>query len=109
MRGPGSKSTALPEPSGPHDDSFSYSLTAKGKRALAALRNEAERQARRQVWEQRAKAAGHRCGTVSGRWRTTQYVPQVRLSGAWLHRAGFELGQEFEVGVEAGALVVRAV
>ncbi len=37
MRGPGSKSTTMPEPTGPHGTSLSYSLTDQGKAALAAF------------------------------------------------------------------------
>lgn len=109
MRGPGSECITLPEPSGSHDDSFSYSLTPAGRRALAEFSSAAERHARRARAKRRAREHGRRCGTVSNRWRETKYVPQVRLSGAWLRAAGFDFGQCFEVGVEEGALVIRAV
>jgi hypothetical protein len=109
MRGPGSKSTSLPEPTGPNDDSQSYSLTPEGKAALAAYGNAAERHARRQAAKRSARENGRRCGTVSSRWRESEQVPLVRLSGAWLRAAGFDLGQCFEVGVEEGALMIRAV
>jgi hypothetical protein len=33
----------------------------------------------------------------------------VTPSGKWLRTAGFDLGQQFEVEVEAGKLTIRAV
>lgn len=108
MRGPGSKSTTLPEPTGPHDDSFSYSLTPKGKAARAEWGEAAERHARRRALTESAKAKGNRSGTGCGRWRENKQVPEVRLSGNWLQAAGFDLGQMFEVRVEKGALMIRA-
>lgn len=108
MRGPGSKSTTLPKPTGPNDDSFSYSLTPEGKRALAEFGGNAERHARRERAKRHAREHGRRCGTVTSRWRETSYVPEVRLSGAWLRAAGFDFGRMFEVGVKKGALVIRA-
>lgn len=107
MRGPGSKCTTLPELSGPHDHSFGYSLTAKGKAALAEWSAAVDRLTRRRALTENAKAKGHRSGTVCGRWRENKQVPEVRLSGSWLQAAGFELGQMFEVEVEKGALVIR--
>lgn len=109
MHGRGSKCTTSPEPSGPHDDSFSYSLTPKGKAALAEFGRAAERHERRRELERSAKANGRRCGTVCGRWRDKKHVPEVRLSGHWLQAAGFELGQVLEVGVEEDRLVIQAV
>lgn len=109
MSGRGSKCTSLPEPSGPHDDSFSYSLTAKGKAARAEWGEAAERHTRRRALTETAKVKGHRSGTVCGRWRENKQVPEMRLSGNWLEAAGFGLGQMFEVRVEEGALVIRAV
>ena len=52
---------------------------------------------------------GHRPLTVCGRQQAGRRVPDIRLSGLWLKSAGFDLGQELEVEVEAGALTVRAV
>lgn len=109
MSGRGSKSTTLPEPTGPNDDSFSYSLTAKGKAARAEWGEAAERHARRQQAKRKARELGRRPGTVTSRWRETRYVPEVRLSGAWLRSAGFDFGQLFEVAVERGALMIRAL
>ena len=109
MRGPGSKSTTLPEPTGRDGTSLSYSLTAQGKAALAAFGTAAERHSRRQACVRRARERGRRSGTVTSRWREAQPVPEVRLSGAWLRAAGFDFGQSFEVGVEEGALVIRVV
>ncbi len=108
MSGRGSKCKSLPEPSGPHDNSFSYSLTRKGKAARAEWGAAAERHERRRALEQSARAKGNRSGTVCGRWRENKQVPEVRLSGNWLQAAGFDLGQMFEVRVEKGALMIRA-
>jgi Toxin SymE, type I toxin-antitoxin system len=53
--------------------------------------------------------AGRRSGTVCGRWAGRERVPDLRLSGRWLGAAGFDLGKAYEVEVQAGMLVVRAV
>jgi toxic protein SymE len=54
-----------------------------------------------------------RRGRVHGRSRILasghQKYPQVNLSGDWLEAAGFPLGQRYEVDVERGRLVLRAV
>ncbi|HVF59608.1 MAG TPA: SymE family type I addiction module toxin [Thermoanaerobaculia bacterium] len=36
-------------------------------------------------------------------------VPDLRISGRWLQRAGFDLGQHYEIEVRAGRLTIRAV
>jgi hypothetical protein len=36
-------------------------------------------------------------------------VPDLQLSGKWLGAAGFDLGQRFEVEIEAGKLTIRTV
>jgi len=56
-----------------------------------------------------ARHRGCRLLTVCGRWQAGKRIPDIRLSGLWLRKAGFDLGQEFEVKVEAGALTIRAV
>jgi hypothetical protein len=57
-----------------------------------------------------ARASGRRFGTVSRRTRAFgDPVPDLRISGFWLKEAGFDVGQEVEIEVEAGTLVVRAV
>ena len=53
--------------------------------------------------------AGLRSGTVCGRWRGRGRVPDLRLCGAWLREAGFDLGQGYEVEVKAERLTVQAV
>lgn len=54
-----------------------------------------------------------RRGRVHGRSRILasghHSYPQLNLSGDWLAAAGFPLGQRYEVDVERGRLVVRAV
>jgi type I toxin-antitoxin system toxin SymE len=47
--------------------------------------------------------------TICGCWQETGRVPALRLSGKWLREAGFDVGQEFEVEIEAGKLTIRAV
>jgi len=68
------------------------------------------------AWQERKRRerkAAHRRGnrllTVCGRWRAGKRVPDIHLCGLWLRRAGFDLGQELEVEVDAGALTIRAV
>lgn len=36
-------------------------------------------------------------------------MPDLRLMGLWLERAGFDLGRLCEVEVEAGTLTIRAI
>jgi len=71
-----------------------------------------EERARREERSARAKAAraaGRRLATICGRWQETGRVPALRLSGKWLRDAGFDVGQEFEVEIEAGKLTIWAV
>jgi hypothetical protein len=56
-----------------------------------------------------ARARGVRLGTVCGRWRDGRRLPDLRMTGRWLEDAGFELGREYEVEVEAGKLTIQAV
>jgi len=56
-----------------------------------------------------ARQRGRRLLTVCGRWQASRRIPDIRLSGLWLRSAGFDLGQELEVEVEAGRLTLRAV
>jgi len=56
-----------------------------------------------------ARANGRRFGTICCRWRDCATVPDLRLSGHWLQRAGFDLGQHYEIEVRAGRLTIRAV
>lgn len=39
----------------------------------------------------------------------TQWPPVLRLSGRWLQRAGFDIGQRVRVRVDAGRLVIEPV
>jgi hypothetical protein len=66
--------------------------------------------ARRAVLTQRrakARAAGRRAGTISGRFYPGGRVPYLRLSGHWLGAVGFDLGQAVEIEVGPGELVIR--
>lgn len=52
-----------------------------------------------------------RRGTVCGRYRhhSEHRVPDLRLCGLWLGGAGFDLGQKYEVHIETGQLLIRAL
>ena len=65
-----------------------------------------ERKRRRR---QEVRERGCRMLTVCGRWRAGRRVPDVRLSGLWLTNAGFDFGQELEVEVKDGTLMIRAI
>jgi hypothetical protein len=130
MDGPAEHSTNLPEPTGPTDERFVYELTPEGRRALAereaatgerlhraaapysevaeAVERERTRR-RREALRHEAKRNGHRFGTVSYRWNGKKQLPHLRLSGQWLHDAGFAVGRELEIEVAEGRLVIDAV
>ena len=56
-----------------------------------------------------ARAKGHRFGTICCRMRGYRnLVPDLRISGRWLQRAGFDRGQHYEIEVRAGR-TIRAV
>lgn len=69
---------------------------------------EAERR-RRKLLRRRARRRGRRLGTISSRWRGDGKRPLLRLSGKWLARNGFPIGQQFEVVIEEGRLILQAV
>jgi len=130
MCGRSSDSTSLPEPAGTFDERFVYRLTDEAKQILAEhgrangkpaflearsspavaelLDSEARRERKRRRRKE-ARARGVRLGTVCGRWRNGRRLPDLRMSGRWLQRAGFDLGQEYEVKVQAGKLTIQAV
>ena len=57
-----------------------------------------------------ARAKGRRFGTICCRMRGYRnLVPDLRISGRWLQRAGFDRGQHYEIEVRAGRLTIRAV
>jgi hypothetical protein len=119
-----------PQPPGPIDDRFAYRVTEEGLKALAeyelangkpaftkapfsaatsrAPETEAWRERKRRRWK-KAPDRGLRFFTVCGRWRRGRKIPDLRLTGQWLEAAGFPLGQEIEVEVEAGRLTLRAI
>ena len=130
MRGPVDHSTNEPRSVDPAGDGFVYHLTSTAHQLLAEheqssgkrlhrpaartadLADAADREAKRQRREalrRRARRRGRRFGTVSYRWRETQYLPALRVSGKWLRRAGFDIGQEFEITVDEGQLIIEAV
>ena len=130
MCGRSSDSSSLPESSGTLDERFVYRLTDEGKQilaehgrangkpaflearsspAVAELLDSEARRKRKRRRRKEARARGVRMGTVCGRWRNGRRLPDLRMSGRWLQRAGFDLGQEYEVKVEAGKLTIQAV
>ena len=54
------------------------------------------------------KVLEERRGTVCGRYRKERRVPDLRLSGQWLERAGFDRGRKFHVQVHDGRITLRA-
>lgn len=109
MRGRATDCTHLPEDAGNSLDDITYSLTPAGELAVVAARLEAAEIARRRVRGRQARAAGRRPGRIYSRFKGFKLVPELRLCGAWLAAAGFDLGREFEVGVEEGLLRIRVV
>jgi hypothetical protein len=126
MSGPAQHSTHLPEPSGPTDERFVYSLTEEGKRVLeehqattgeqlhipsARVSEILEATERETLRRRRAEAManGRRLGTISYRMMGEKQRPLLRLSGSWLNEAGFPLGQHFEITVHDRQLIIDAV
>lgn len=90
---------------------------ANGKPALTKARFSAAtaRAIETETWRERkrqrrkkARERGLRFFTVCGRWRRDRKIPDLRLTSQGLEAAGFPLGQEIEVEVEAGTLTLRA-
>ncbi len=87
--------------------------TAAGLRESAA---ELEKAARRLNQDVPARSGGSgeagplilRRATVSYRYLNEHQVPELRLGGKWLRRAGFELGQKVAVKVDDGRLTICA-
>lgn len=125
-----SDSTTLPDDPGPADDSFGYRVTEEGFKALAEyekrhgktvvrkvpLPDEAAEAIATEEWledrrqrRRKAREQGHRLVTVCGKWRGERKIPDIRLMGLWLERAGFDLGRLCEVEVGAGTLTIRTV
>ncbi len=129
--GPLSSTCSAGPPSGgplTADDSWFWFITEKGLRAsgaasmkstAASLREtaaELERAAKRLAQEVPAPPNGAdeapvldcRRGKVCYRYRNERQVPDLRLSGLWLERAGFDRGQKFQIQVGSGRLTIRA-
>jgi len=120
--------TAQPQPPRPPEDRFVYRLTPKALQVLRehepgaplaepvartadveeAIDAEAERRRRRHRYRE-ARDRGRRLGTVSRRHLRGERLPLIRLSGKWLRAAGFDLGQEFEVKIAEGRLVLEVL
>ncbi len=108
-------------------DSWLWFITEKGLRAegsasmrstaasLRATAAELEKAARRLGQDMPQPPEGNggtpvlddRRGTVCYRYRNESQVPDVRLSGRWLERAGFDRGRKFHVQVHAGRITLR--
>jgi len=56
--------------------------------------------------EPRINGRGFRVGKIASVYRQHRQVPMLRLSGRWLARAGFEIGQPIEIGVQRGKLTI---
>lgn len=123
-------STTPPELAGPIDDRFGYRLTKEGEKALAEYERANGKPTTTKVrctetiaealeaedWRDRklkrrkeTRKHGLRLLTVCGRSRAGRKLPDLRMTGQWLGDAGFALGQEFEVEVEAGGLTLHAI
>jgi hypothetical protein len=119
---------ALPEPTGPEDERFVYHLEPKALRLLAehaggeelarpAVRvadvaeaiDAEERLRRRRRHYREARRRDRRFATVSHCTRGSRRLPLVRLTGQWLREAGFDVGQEYEVEVGEGRLILEAL
>lgn len=124
-------------PNTPPTPSDRFNLTEKGLHACAAMKMEKAVAQLRQMADELEQGAEHlspemsppkkvasprrrrngqgpkifRYGTVCGRYRdkSERRVSDMRLCGLWLKAAGFDIGQKYEVEVEAGKLTVRAV
>ena len=94
-----------------HERSTGAVLHRPAVPAVEVVESEAReaKRRRRKLLRRRARRRGRRLGTISYRWRGDEYRPLLRLSGKWLARTGFPIGQEFEVVVEEGRLVLEAV
>ena len=107
------KCNPLPQPTGTQDTEYEQSEEQQSAGSLRRLVGDfLEREARRRQRNARARAAranGRRFATICGRFQGHGRVPDLRLSGKWLAAAGFDLGQQYEVEVEAGRLTIRAV
>ncbi len=106
--GPAPDTPYLPFPIA-EDLKLSELFESAAGRAVAKVLERRARREEKGERARRARAAGRRSGTVCGRWTGGARVPDLRLSGRWLRAAGFDLGQAYEVEVQAGKLVVRAV
>ena len=109
-------------------DSWRWFITEKGLRAegaesmmstaanLRATAAELEKAARRLAQEVPTPSDGPgvapvqdvRHGKVCYRYRNERQVPDLRLGGLWLERAGFDLGQRYQVTVRDGQLTIHA-
>lgn len=73
-----------------------------------ALHDEAWRERKSQL-RTRAHQRGRRLVTVCGLNQGGRKVPDLRLKGRWLERAGFHPGRHCEVEVTGGILTLRAL
>jgi hypothetical protein len=50
---------------------------------------------------------GHRVAKIHLLEKDYQQVPMLRLTGKWLARAGFDIGQLIEIEVKRNKLIIR--
>jgi hypothetical protein len=118
------------DPPTPFDAGFGYRVTEEGMKALQeyeerhgkpalrrvplpdtiaeALHDEAWRDRKSQL-RKKAHQRGHRLVTVCGLNQSGSRIPDLRLKGQWLERAGFHPGRHCEIEVTPGTLTLRAL
>jgi hypothetical protein len=68
-----------------------------------------EKKVRRLTVTNRSRLYDHAPGMAYSRPNRVQVVPEIRLSGKWLARAGFTGGCRLAIAVEHGRLVVTVL
>ncbi len=127
-RTPNSNTAPATAPTTTPADSWFWFITEKGLRASGAASMKSTAADLRRAAAELEKAAHRltqdvptppngageapvqdvRRGKVCYRYRNERQVPDLRLGGQWLERAGFELGQQYQVQVHLGQLTIRA-
>lgn len=120
----------ITDPPTPFDASYGYCVTEEGMKALQeyeerhgrpalrrvplpdtiaeALHDEAWRDRKSQL-RKKAHQRGRRLVTVCSLNQNGRRIPDLRLKGQWLERAGFHPGRHCEVEVTRGTLTLRAL
>lgn len=50
-----------------------------------------------------------RSGFVLRSWKVKKYVPFIRISGLWLKRIGFDIGDKYEILQKENQLLLKVV